>query len=144
MIDRRSVGNAADGGRLAAAEEDRILRIWTPRILRTILIVSSIILVAGIAETAAQAPGYYVQRFHAIQHGRLRGAEGFETLIHEMRSGDPHAIMTIGLYLLTLVPLARVAFTFLLFLKERESVFIAATAYVLAGLIVGVMLGRIG
>jgi len=37
-----------------------------------------------------------------------------------------------------------VAFTFFLFLRERELVFVAATAYVLLGLIAGVVLGRIG
>ncbi len=61
-----------------------------------------------------------------------------------MRQGDPHAIMTMGLYVLTLVPLVRVAFTFVLFLKEQDFVYVAATAYVLAGLVVGVMLGRVG
>jgi uncharacterized membrane protein len=49
--------------------------------------------------------------------------------------------MTIGLYVLTLVPLARVAFTFFLFIKERDFIYVAATAYVLAGLVVAVMLG---
>jgi uncharacterized membrane protein len=133
-----------ENAKRATAEEDRILRDWTPRILRTILIVSSIILVIGIAVTAKQVPGYYVQRFHAVQHGNVRGSESFETLIDYMHHGDPHAILVIGLYILTLVPLARVAFTFFLFLKERDYVFVAATAYVLTGLIVGVMLGRIG
>jgi uncharacterized membrane protein len=61
-----------------------------------------------------------------------------------MRQGDPHAVMTVGLYVLTLVPLARVAFTFVLFLKQRDWVYVAATAYVLAGLVVGVILGRVG
>jgi uncharacterized membrane protein len=139
-----SAGNLMENAHLATTEEDRILRSWTPRILRTILIVSSTILVLGIGATAAQLPGYYVARFQAIQHGQTRGSESFTTLIDYMRHGDPHAIMTIGLYLLTLVPLARVAFTFFLFLKERDYVFVVATAYVLAGLIVGVMLGRIG
>ncbi len=61
-----------------------------------------------------------------------------------MRQGQPHAVMIIGLYVLTLVPLARVAFTLVLFLKERDFIYVAATAYVLAALIMGVMLGRVG
>ncbi|HVC44664.1 MAG TPA: DUF1634 domain-containing protein [Candidatus Binataceae bacterium] len=133
-----------ENAKSATAEEDRILRDWTPRILRTILIVSSIILVIGIAATAAQVPGYYVRRFYAVKHGHVQGSEKFATLVAHMRHGDPRSIMTIGLYILTLVPLARVAFTFFLFLKERDYIFVAATAYVLAGLIFGVMLGRIG
>src|SRR5665213_1041579 len=123
------------------AEEDRILRNWTPLILRIILILSAIVMVAGIALSAAFAPDYYVDRFHAIQHGQLYGRESFPRLIEGMRNREPHAVMTIGLYVLTLVPLVRVAFTFVLFIKERDFVYVAATAYVLAGLVVAVMIG---
>jgi uncharacterized membrane protein len=58
--------------------------------------------------------------------------------------GDPRSIMMVGLLVLTLVPLGRVTFTFILFLKEGDRIFAVATAYVLAALIAGVMLGRIG
>jgi uncharacterized membrane protein len=40
--------------------------------------------------------------------------------------------MTIGLLILTPVPLGRVAFTFSLFVKERDQIFALATASVLA------------
>lgn len=128
----------------ATAEEDRILRTWTPLILRVILIFSAIILVAGIAQAILVAPDFYLRSFQAIQSGQLHVRESFAQLVDGMRQGDPHAIMTIGLYVLTLVPLVRVAFTFVLFLKEQDVVYIAATAYVLAGLVLGVMLGRVG
>ncbi len=128
----------------ATREEDRILRTWTPLILRSILMLSSIMMAAGIAQTLAFAPGFYVRRFHAIQRGQLHAHDSLVQLLYEMRHGDPHGIMLSGLYLLTLVPLVRVAFTFFLFLKERDFVYVTATAYVLAALVVGVMLGRIG
>ncbi len=129
---------------VATGEEDRILRTWTPLILRVILLVSSIVMAVGIAQSLAFAPGFYVRRFHAIQLGQLHVRDGLAQLMDEMRNGDPHGTMTIGLFLLTLVPLVRVAFTFFLFLKERDFVYVAATAYVLAALAVGVMLGRVG
>jgi uncharacterized membrane protein len=129
---------------LARGDEDRILRTWTPIILRSILLLSSIVMAVGIAQSLAFAPGFYVHRFHAIQHGQLHASETLAELLDEMRHGDPHGIMTIGLYLLTLVPLVRVAFTFFLFLKERDLVYVAATAYVLVALAAGVMLGRVG
>ena len=53
-------------------------------------------------------------------------------------------MLTIGLFELTLVPLARVAFCFILFIKERDYTYVALTAYVLAGLIVGVLVGSVG
>jgi uncharacterized membrane protein len=128
----------------ATGEEDRILRTWTPLILRVILLASSIVMAIGIAQSLAFAPGFYVSRFHAIQLGQLHVRDGLSQLIDETRKGDPHGTMTIGLFLLTLVPLVRVAFTFFLFLKERDFVYVAATAYVLAALAAGVILGRVG
>jgi uncharacterized membrane protein len=130
---------------IVTGEEDRILRKWTPLILRIILLLSAIVMAVGIAQSVAVAPGFFVRRFHAIQSsGQLHARETVMQLVDEMRHGDPHGTMTIGLFLLTLVPLVRVAFTFGLFLKERDFVYVTATAYVLAALVAGVMLGRIG
>jgi uncharacterized membrane protein len=125
-------------------EENRILRVWTPFLLRTILIAAMIILVAGLVMTYTFAPDYYVQRYHEVQQGRLIGKEKFGLLFDRIREGNPHAVLTIGLFVLTLVPLARVAFCFILFLRERDYTYVVFTAYVLAGLIVGVLVGRIG
>ena len=90
------------------------------------------------------APDYYVERFHAVQQGQLLGNEKFVLLFERVRHGNPHSVMTIGLFVLTLVPLARVAFCFLLFIRERDYTYVALTAYVLAGLIVGVLVGSVG
>jgi uncharacterized membrane protein len=127
------------------ADEDRILRAWTPVILRTVLIAATTVLITGMLAMAAQSPGYYIKRYQAVRSGMaLHESQNWREIALGAAQGDPHSIMTIGLILLTLVPLGRVAFTFFLFLKERDHIFVLATAYVLAGLIAGVMLGRIG
>jgi uncharacterized membrane protein len=128
----------------AISKEDQILREWTPLILRTLLLISSMMLVLGLIIMASSAPGYYVRRFHAAQHGRSHIRQEWSQLGQTALRGDPHSIMMLGLLVLTLVPLGRVAFTFILFVKERDQIFALATAYVLAALIAGVMLGRIG
>jgi uncharacterized membrane protein len=125
-------------------EEDRILRVWTPFLLRTILIAAMITLVAGLVTTYTFAPDYYVDRYHAVEQGQLIGKEKFDLLFERIREGNPHAVLTIGLFVLTLVPLARVAFCFILFLRERDYTYVVLTAYVLTGLIVGVLVGRVG
>jgi uncharacterized membrane protein len=125
-------------------EEDRILRVWTPFLLRTVLIAAMITLVVGLILDYTFAPGYYVGRYHAVQQGHLIGKEQIYLLGQRIRQGNPHAVLTIGLFELTLVPLARVAFCFILFIRERDYTYVAFTAYVLAGLIVGVLVGRIG
>jgi uncharacterized membrane protein len=125
-------------------EEDRILRVWTPFLLRTILIAAMITLIAGLFLDYTFAPDYYVQRYHAVEQGHLIGKEQFRLLLRHIEQGNPHAVLTLGLFMLTLVPLARVAFCFILFIRERDYTYVAFTAYVLAGLIVGVLVGRIG
>jgi uncharacterized membrane protein len=128
-----------------ADEENRILRHWTPLILRSILITAMAFLVVGLTLAATRSPGYYVGRFRLVQSGKtIHAATNWAGLTTGAAHGDPRAIMTLGLVVLTLVPIARVAFTFVLFLKERDAVFVMATAYVLAGLIAGILLGRIG
>jgi uncharacterized membrane protein len=128
----------------AISKEDQILREWTPLILRTLLLISSTMLVLGLLIMASSAPGYYVQRFHAAEHGRSHIRQEWSQLGQAALRGDPHSIMMLGLLVLTLVPLGRVAFTFVLFVKEKDRIFALATAYVLAALVAGVMLGRIG
>ena len=125
-------------------EEDRILRAWTPILLRTILIAAMAVLAAGLVLTYTYRPDYYVDRYRAVQEGHLIGKERFATVLERIHDGNPHAVLTIGLFILTLVPLARVAFCFILFIRERDYTFVAFTAFVLAGLIVGVLVGRVG
>jgi uncharacterized membrane protein len=92
-----------------------------------------------------QDPGYYVMRFHSLQsHVRYQNRKSLTGLASTALKGDPRSIMTLGLMVLTLVPLARVAFCFLLFVKERDGIYVAFTAYVLIGLVAGVILGRVG
>ena len=124
--------------------ETRILRLWTPLILRTVLITASLTLLVGLVMSTG-SPDYYGSRFRSVQSGKtLHVALHWKALTTGIAHGDPHAIITLGLVVLTLVPIVRVAFTFVLFVKARDRVFVAATAYVLAGLITGILLGRIG
>jgi uncharacterized membrane protein len=125
-------------------EENRILRVWTPFLLRTILIAAMVTLIAGLILTYTFAPDYYVDRYHAVVQGHLIGKEKFGLIAERIRQGNPHAVLTIGLFILTLVPLARVAFCFILFIRERDYTYVALTAYVLAGLVVGVLVGSVG
>jgi uncharacterized membrane protein len=112
------------------ADEERILRVWTPIILRTILVCAIAILLIGLLS---------MQKI-----GHLQNRESVAALVAAALRGEPRATMTLGLMVLTLVPLARVAFCFLLFVKERDGIYVAFTAYVLIGLVAGIVLGRVG
>ncbi len=86
------------------ADEERILRVWTPIILRTILVSAIIILLVGLLSMAWQNPGYYVARFHALQKiGHLQNRESVAALVSASLRGEPRPTMTLGLMVLTLV-----------------------------------------
>ncbi|HTT77754.1 MAG TPA: DUF1634 domain-containing protein [Candidatus Binataceae bacterium] len=132
-------------GEQAQAVEDRILRTWTPLLLRTILSAAVAVLIVGLIYTAIKEPAFYVNRYHEVRAGTAKHSpENVIQLVERSSQGDAHSILTLGLFILTLVPLGRVAFTLLLFIHERDVIYIVATAYVLTGLILGVFLGRIG
>jgi len=122
-------------------EEERILRLWTPVLLRVILVAAVVLMALGTGLTL------FVARDH-VDPATFRHPVSVRvpllTVLSEGIRGNANAIATLGLMVLTLVPLVRVAFCFLLFLKERSGIFAAFTAYVLAGLIAGILLGRIG
>ena len=128
----------------AGAEEDRILRRWTPVLLRSIVIAAMTVLIAGLALTATFAPNYFVGRYRQIQLGHLLSRESLAGIWSNLVAGKPHAVLTVGLYLLTLVPLARVAFCLVLFIKTRDIAYVGFTAYVFAALIIGFLLGHVG
>jgi uncharacterized membrane protein len=129
---------------MQSADEDKILRVWTPIILRTVLIAAGIVLVVGLVAMTA-TPGEYVDHFRRVQENeRIKDYGSILDLLERALQGNPRSIMTVGLMILTLVPLARVAFCLMFFIRNRNWAFVIFTAYVLAGLAVGVMLGRIG
>jgi uncharacterized membrane protein len=129
---------------MKAQDEDRILRVWTPVILRTVLAAAGIVLIAGLIAISL-TPGEYVMHFRAMQHNaHVKDYPTFGHLVMRALHGNPRSIMTLALMILTLVPLARVAFCLLFFIKTRNKAFVGFTAYVLAGLVAGVLLGRIG
>ena len=127
-----------------SAEEDRILRLWTPILLRSIVVVAMAVLIIGLVLTTTIAPNYFVHRYRQIQLGHLLGRESLANIWSNILAGRPHAVLTVGLYILTLVPLVRVAFCLVLFIKSRDIAYVGFTAYVFAALIIGFLLGHVG
>lgn len=60
-----------------------------------------------------------------------------------LRALDPDAVMAVGLLLLIALPIVRVAMTIVLFLIERDYVYLAITFFVFGVLIAGLMFGRV-
>jgi uncharacterized membrane protein len=105
---------------MKAQDEDRILCVWTPVILRTVLAAAGIVLIAGLIAISLTR-GQYFMHFRAVQHNA--GVKDYLTFGHLMMralQGNTRSIMTRGLMSLTLVPLVRVAFCLLFFIKTRN------------------------
>src|SRR5579883_1698300 len=109
---------------MRAQDEDRILRVWTPVILRTVLAAAGIVLIIGLLAMTTK-PGEYVQHFRAVQENmRHKDYGDFLDLMLRAWHGNPRSIMTVGLMILTLVPLARVAFCLMFFIRTRNRAFV--------------------
>lgn len=55
---------------------------------------------------------------------------------------QPSAVISLGVLLLILLPVLRVALTVILFLRERDWVYVAITSFVLAVLLFGLFTGQ--
>jgi uncharacterized membrane protein len=124
--------------------EDRILRVWTPILLRAILAAAVTLLTVGLLVSVMHSSNDYSSALQAIRENSAAAHPPAASVLTLAATGNAIAILTLGLFVLTLVPLARVSFCFLLFLKQKSLIFASFTAYVLAGLVVGILLGRIG
>jgi uncharacterized membrane protein len=101
--------------------EERILRVWTPRLLRTILVAAVTLLTAGLLVSIMHSSSDYSSALRTIQQNSATAHRPTASLLAEAATGDAIAIVTLGLFVLTLVPLARVSFCFILFLKQKAS-----------------------
>ena len=71
-------------------------------------------------------------------------AYGLLQIWHGLLLGQPDAIIYLGLLLLILTPIFRVAASVVLFFYQRDFVYVAITSYVLGVLILSLLLGKAG
>jgi uncharacterized membrane protein len=108
------------------------------------LLRAGVITAAGIALLGAIP---FLLRFGSTStdYGTFRGAVGLNTVadvVAEALHGHSAAIMQLGLVILILTPVARVAFSAVAFALERDRLYVALTAVVLGVLIFG-LTGRL-
>ena len=124
------------------------MRNWSDLLISTLLrigvIVSVLIIVAGLAITFAHHPEYFSSRPHL---GELTSpGVHFPSTLFEVVRGVQHlegqAIMAAGLLLLIATPVARVALSVGIFLAEHDRLYAAITTAVFAILMISFALGR--
>jgi uncharacterized membrane protein len=119
------------------------MEVWLSRILRGGVVISSVIILVGIALIFVHHPSY------------ATGGAGVDVVIREMAAphslaevfwgiaqGEGRAIIVLGLCVLIATPMARVAASLLLFLHQRDKKFVLITSLVLLLLLLSFWLGR--
>jgi uncharacterized membrane protein len=109
--------------------------------LRAILAAAVTLLTVGLLVSVMHSSNDYSSALQAVQQNSASAHRSAASLLTQAATGNAIAIVTLGLFVLTLVPLACVSFCFILFLKQKTLVFATFTAYILAGLVLGMLLG---
>ena len=107
------------------------------RLLQAGVVLASIVVIAGgillLARHGAEATSFTVFR------GGTSHLRSISATIGGVRRGEPRAIVQLGLVLLIATPVARVALTLAAFAAQRDRLYVAMTALVLALLLIGLL-----
>jgi uncharacterized membrane protein len=116
---------------------DRKLEQFISQLLKYgVLLASTVVLVGGLLyllRHGAEAAEY--QFFHG-EPPEFCSPWG---VVQAALSGDPRGIIQLGILLLIATPVARVAFSLLVFLWQRDLIYVFVTSFVLAGLIYSII-----
>lgn len=127
-------GVATDG----AATDPRRMEDRIALVLRAGVVLSGSVIFVGLAllllhGASAEEPRSVVDMLAAETHPTSPSA-----IVAGLTAGRPTSIVRLGVLLLVLTPVARVAMTLAMFLVLRDRVFVLVTALVLAILLLGV------
>ena len=119
---------------------DRQAEQLVGRILQIGVLLSALVVSAGgilyLTQNAGKPAGR--RKFHR-EPERLRNPV---EVVQEAMELHPRAVMQLGVLLLILTPVVRVAFTVLVFLAQRDVKFVAVTVFVLAVLLLSLLGAR--
>ncbi|MFI5228872.1 MAG: DUF1634 domain-containing protein [Gemmatimonadales bacterium] len=78
---------------------------------------------------------------YALFHSEPSALRSIGGIVRAAFSGDASGVVQLGLLLLILTPIARVAFTLVAFVLQRDATYVVVTAIVLALLLFGLVFG---
>ena len=129
-----------DDARVRAAE------LWISVLLRTGVVTSLTVVVAGVLLSFFHHPSY-ISSAAELQRLTRPGAAFPHTVrdvVSALRDLQGRAVIMVGLLLLIATPVLRVAVSILTFVYERDWVFVAITSTVLLLLLASFLLGKAG
>jgi uncharacterized membrane protein len=120
-----------DGGKTRSVED---IEVIISRILQVGVITSACVVAIGLAlYLITGSSGYPGSTFPSSPAAILQGLIGFK----------PYAVMLLGLTLLILTPVLRVGISVLVFIREKDYLYVKITALVFTILIVSFILGKV-
>lgn len=118
---------------------DREVEKWIAVLLRSgVLLAAAVVLVGGVlylVHNGSVRPDYHTFR------GEFAELREPSLIVREAFSGRPEAIIQLGLLLLILTPVARVAFSVVAFAVERDRMYVVMTLVVLTVLLYSLLAG---
>jgi uncharacterized membrane protein len=119
---------------------DQRMEIAMAKLLRGgVLLAAAVVLAGGILFLVRHGS-------EPVSYAKFRGADAeyrsAAAVLAAVGRGDPRALIQLGLVLLIATPVARVAFSLVGFVMERDRVYVALTAIVLIVLGYSLLLGR--
>lgn len=130
-------GPAADS---RAADEVRMEQTVGRLLQAGVLVAALVIALGGVALLLAEGDA-------RADFGTFRPApaneRGIGAIVRGALAREPRAVVQLGLVLLVATPVARVALTLVAFARQRDRLYVAMTALVLALLLAGLLGGRL-
>ncbi len=133
---------------VAVPATERSSRVQTALglLLRAGVVASAVIVVAGLVIGEARTPGEAFDRreLPALRDGAAGGSHDVSSVLADVVHLRPGGIVTAGLLVLVLTPIARVVVSLMLFALEGDRTFVVITFAVLGMLVASFALGHAG
>ncbi len=115
-------------------------------LLRGGVLLSIAVVTLGIALSFIHHPEYFSSRpaLGSLTRGAMHYPSSVRAVVDGVRAGRGQAMVMAGLLLLIATPVARVALSIVVFIIERDRLYVAITAAVLTILLVGFAIGSAG
>lgn len=113
------------------------MEIWISRLLLSGVLLSAAIILAGFTLFLLRG-GIGGESLSDVVDGQKTAAD-FGTILRGIGRADGKSLIQLGLLVLILTPISRVAMSVFFFLRERDRVFVATTAIVLCILVGGLI-----
>ncbi len=113
------------------------MEVWISRGLLFGVILAALIILAGLALFLVSGPGGGESLKTLVD--QQKGVANLWSILRGIGRGDGKSLIQLGLFVLILTPISRVAMSVFFFLRERDRIFVVITSVVLLILLGGLI-----